>query len=153
MKCPFCGFLDSQVKDSRPSDDGLTIKRRRFCPDCGGRFTTYERIVMKDIFIIKRNGERRPFDPAKLLKSMQVPARKRPVTNEQLEGIVSKITKKLEKFGEGEITSQAVGQLVMNELAKIDQVAYVRYASVYKDFAEASDFGKFIENLNIEKDE
>ncbi|KIE05631.1 Transcriptional repressor NrdR [Candidatus Jidaibacter acanthamoeba] len=153
MKCPFCGFLDSQVKDSRPSEDGLTIKRRRFCPDCGGRFTTYERIEMRELFVIKKGGDKRLFDPSKLLKSMQVAARKRPVDAEQLEEIVSRITKKLEKYGEGEITSQAVGQLVMNELLKIDQVAYVRYASVYKDFAEASDFGKFIENLNITKDE
>ncbi|AIF81098.1 hypothetical protein I862_02675 [endosymbiont of Acanthamoeba sp. UWC8] len=153
MKCPFCGFLDSQVKDSRPSEDGLTIKRRRFCPDCGGRFTTYERIEMRELFVIKKGGDKRLFDPSKLLKSMQVAARKRPVEAEQLEEIVSRITKKLEKYGEGEITSQAVGQLVMNELLKIDQVAYVRYASVYKDFAEASDFGKFIENLNITKDE
>ncbi len=153
MKCPFCGFLDSQVKDSRPSDDGLTIKRRRFCPDCGGRFTTYERTEMKELFVIKKSGDKRLFDSSKLLKSMQIAARKRPVSGDQLEEIVSRITKKLEKYGEGEITSQAVGQLVMSELAKIDQVAYVRYASVYKDFSEASDFGKFIENLSIIKDE
>lgn len=153
MKCPFCGFLDSQVKDSRPSEDGLTIKRRRFCPDCGGRFTTYERIEMRELFVIKKGGDKRLFDPSKLLKSMQLATRKRPVEDEQLEEIVSRITKKLEKYGEGEITSQAVGQLVMNELLKIDQVAYVRYASVYKDFAEASDFGKFIENLSIIKNE
>jgi len=151
MKCPFCDFLDTQVKDSRPSDDGALIKRRRVCVKCGGRFTTFERMETRELKIIKRDGERRPFDSTKLLHSLEVATRKRPVKNEDLEKIVSEIIKKLDKFGEGEIESRLVGQLVMDELAKIDQVAYVRYASVYKDFSKASDFGKLIAEIPNEK--
>jgi transcriptional repressor NrdR len=146
MKCPFCGFADSQVKDSRPSDDGLSIKRRRFCPSCGGRFTTFERIETRELKIIKRSGEVRPFDSSKLTRSIEVAIRKRPVSAEQVDEVVTKIMKKLEQYGEGEIESKLVGQLVLDELARIDQVSYVRYASVYMDFSKASDFGKFIAN-------
>lgn len=151
MKCPFCDFLDTQVKDSRPSEDGSLIKRRRLCVKCGGRFTTFERIEMRELKIIKRNSEKRPFDSNKLLRSLEVATRKRPVSPEDLEKIVSAIIKKLDKYGEGEIESSIVGQLVMDELAKIDEVSYVRYASVYKDFSKATDFGKLIAEISNDK--
>lgn len=151
MKCPFCDFLDTQVKDSRPSEDGSLIKRRRLCVKCGGRFTTFERQETRELKIIKRNGECRPFDSNKLLRSLEVATRKRPIKPEDLEKIVSEIIKKLDQFGEGEVESKIVGQLVMDELAKYDQVAYVRYASVYKDFSKASDFGKLIAEIANEK--
>lgn len=151
MKCPFCEFPDTQVKDSRPSDDSAIIKRRRQCIKCGGRFTTLERIEIREINVRKRNGEVRPFDLNKTLRSLEVATRKRPVKREQLEKIVFEIMKKLERYGDGEVDSSIIGQLVMDELAKIDQVAYVRYASVYKEFAKAADFGKFIANISNAK--
>ncbi len=147
MKCPFCDFLDTQVKDSRPSDDALVIKRRRQCPSCGARFTTLERTELREIKVIKKNAERRPFDGTKVLRSINVATRKRPVTSEQAEAILSEVIKKLEKFGEGEVETKVIGQLVMDELAKVDEVSYVRYASVYKDFSNAGDFGKFIASI------
>jgi transcriptional repressor NrdR len=147
MKCPFCGFADSQVKDSRPSDDALSIKRRRYCLSCGARFTTFERVETRELKVIKRNDEIRPFDMNKLVRSIEVATRKRPVTSEQIDDISSKIFKKLEKYGEGEIQSKIIGQLVMEELANVDEVACVRYASVYMDFGKAADFGRFIANL------
>lgn len=150
MKCPFCGFLDSQVKDSRPSDDGLAIKRRRQCPSCGARFTTFERIETREIKVAKKSGDVRPFDINKLVRSIEVAIRKRPISSEQVDEISSKILKKLEKYGEGEVPSKVVGQLVMEELSEIDEVACVRYASVYMDFGKATDFGKFISNLKKE---
>ena len=151
MRCPFCTFFDTQVKDSRPSDDGLLIKRRRLCPNCGARFTTFERVEMRELKILKRSGEKRPFDSTKLARSIGVATRKRPVTQEQIEVMVTKIIKKLEQYGEGEVESKVVGKMVMDELSKLDQVAYVRYASVYMDFSKASDFGKFIANIRNEK--
>lgn len=151
MKCPFCDFIDTQVKDSRPSEDGSLIKRRRLCVKCGARFTTFERIEIRELKVIKRNGEKRPFDSSKLLRSLEVATRKRPVAHEELDKIVSSIIKKLEKYGEGEIESSIVGQLVMDELAKVDEVSYVRYASVYKDFSKASDFGKLIAEISNDK--
>jgi transcriptional repressor NrdR len=151
MRCPFCTFFDTQVKDSRPSDDGLIIKRRRLCPNCGARFTTFERVEMRELKIVKRSGEKRPFDSSKLSRSIGVATRKRPITQEQIEVMVTKIIKKLEQYGEGEVESKVVGQMVMDELSKLDQVAYVRYASVYMDFSKASDFGKFIANIRNEK--
>ena len=151
MRCPFCTFFDTQVKDSRPSDDGLIIKRRRLCPNCGARFTTFERVEMRELKIVKRSGEKRPFDSSKLSRSIGVATRKRPITQEQIEVMVTKIIKKLEQYGEGEVDSKVVGQMVMDELSKLDQVAYVRYASVYMDFSKASDFGKFIANIRNEK--
>lgn len=153
MRCPFCTFFDTQVKDSRPSDDGLLIKRRRLCPNCGARFTTFERVEMRELKVVKRSGEKRPFDSSKLSRSIGVATRKRPITQEQIEDIVTKIIKKLEQYGEGEVESKVVGQMVMDELSKLDQVAYVRYASVYMDFSKASDFGKFIANIRNEKKE
>lgn len=151
MKCAFCHFSDTQVKDSRPNEDGTCIKRRRFCLNCGARFTTYERIETREIKVIKRNGVEKTFDRIKLLKSIEIAARKRLVNNEQLESIVSNIIKKLEKFGEGEVPSQLIGKLAMSELSLVDHVAYVRYASVYMDFSKPSDFNKFIKNLKIRK--
>lgn len=147
MKCPFCDFSDTQVKDSRPSEDSSTIKRRRMCIQCGGRFTTLERLELREILVKKRNGEVKPFEENKVLRSLQVATRKRPVTSDQLEQIVSEIMKKIDRFGEGEVESRLIGKLVMDELAKVDQVAYVRYASVYKEFAKATDFGKFIAKI------
>lgn len=150
MKCPFCNFSDSQVKDSRPSDDGLSIKRRRQCPSCGARFTTFERIELREIKIIKRNGQIRPFDMNKLVHSIEVAMRKRPNALQYIDDVSSKIFKKLEKFGEEEVKSVVVGKLIVEELALIDEVACVRYASVYMDFNKAADFGKFIGNLKNE---
>lgn len=152
MKCQFCGFLDTQVKDSRPSDDGLAIKRRRQCPSCGGRFTTLERIENREIKIIKRNGETRPFDLNKVIRSIEVAVRKRNIEPDTIDALASRIMKKLERYGDGEIQSQVVGQLVMEELSKLDEVACVRYASVYMDFSKATDFGKFIADLKNAND-
>ena len=147
MKCPFCSFSDTQVKDSRPLEDGVSIKRRRLCPNCGGRFTTFERFELRELRVIKRNGETRLFDSTKLFRSIEVASRKRPITTEQIEEVVSRIIKKMEKYGEGEIESKIIGELIMDELSKLDQVTYVRYASVYKDFSKASDFGNFIAKI------
>lgn len=151
MNCPFCNHNDSQVKDSRPSDDGLAVKRRRFCPDCNARFTTYEKVEIKELIVIKRRGEKRLFDSSKLLRSLQLATRKRPIEPATLEGIVSKITTYLERREENEVTSERIGLLVMQELSAIDQVAYVRYASVYHNFHEANDFGKFIQSMSGKK--
>jgi transcriptional repressor NrdR len=153
MKCQFCGFLDTQVKDSRPSDDGLAIKRRRQCPSCGGRFTTLERIENREIRIVKRNGEIRPFDINKVIRSIEVAVRKRNIDADTIDSLASRIMKKLERYSDGEIQSQVVGQLVMEELAQLDEVACVRYASVYMDFSKATDFGKFIADLKSVNDD
>jgi transcriptional repressor NrdR len=153
MKCPFCSFSDTQVKDSRPSDDSLAIKRRRFCTNCGARFTTFERIENRELKVLKRSGEFRPFDSGKLLRSIEVACRKRHINPELLEAIVSRIMKKLEKYGEGEVKSKIVGQMVLEELATLDHVAYVRYASVYMDFTKVTDFSKLIDNLDNNLDE
>ena len=147
MRCPFCDYEDSQVKDSRPSELGDMIKRRRFCPSCGGRFTTFERIETKEIFVRKKSGARRPFDASKLAKSINIAARKRPVTDEQISEIVSKIIKSIQTREEGDIPTQIIGDLVIEELAQVDEVAYVRYVSVYKDFNKVNDFRKVITNL------
>lgn len=151
MKCPFCAFPDSQVKDSRPSDDCLSIKRRRLCTNCGGRFTTFERIETRELKVKKRNGEIRPFDSSKLARSIEVACRKRPVSAERIDEMISNVMKKLEKYGEGEVESRIVGQMLMDELARVDPVAYVRYASVYMEFNKASDFGKFIGSIDDAK--
>jgi transcriptional repressor NrdR len=153
MKCPFCSFADSLVKDSRPSEDGGTIKRRRQCPSCGARFTTLERVELRELKVIKRNGDIKLFDVNKIVKSINVATRKRPINHEQVDDIVSKILMKLEKYGEGEVQSKIIGELIMEELSKIDEVAYVRYASVYKDFSKASDFGNFIAKIKVDLNE
>ena len=145
MRCPFCGKDDTQVKDSRASDDGGSIRRRRLCTSCGSRFTTFERIQLRDLIVIKRNGKKIPFDRDKLLKSMLMALRKRQTEEDAIERAVNGIVRQLESYGENDIQSKLIGELVMNALAEIDNVAYIRYASVYKDFREARDFGKFVE--------
>ena len=145
MRCPFCGKEDTQVKDSRASEDGATIRRRRSCTSCGSRFTTFERIQLRDLIVIKRNGKKIPFDRDKLLKSMLMALRKRQTNDDAVERAVNGIVRQLEASGDNEIQSKFIGELVMNALAEIDNVAYIRYASVYRNFREASDFGKFVE--------
>jgi transcriptional repressor NrdR len=147
MKCPFCSHPDTQVKDSRPSEDGLTIRRRRFCPECNSRFTTFERVQLRELTVLKKNGERRMFDRDKLARSVGIALRKRPVTQEQIEHLVTRITQKLESLGENEIPTALIGATIMDELKQIDSVAYIRFASVYKDFREAKDFENIIGEL------
>ncbi|HSV03380.1 MAG TPA: transcriptional regulator NrdR [Phenylobacterium sp.] len=144
MRCPFCGHAESQVKDSRPSEDGAAIRRRRLCPECGGRFTTFERVQLRELTIVKRSGRRTPFDRDKLARSVAIAIRKRPVDPEQVERTISAIVRQLESMGETELPSSAVGELVMKHLKQLDDVAYVRYASVYRDFRETQDFAKFL---------
>jgi len=144
MRCPFCGSEESQVKDSRPSEDGAAIRRRRLCPDCGGRFTTFERVQLRELTILKRSGRRTPFDREKLARSIAIALRKRPVDPERIERMISTIVRQLESMGETELPSSAVGELVMQQLKQLDDVAYVRYASVYRDFRETRDFARFL---------
>ena len=150
MKCPYCGHGDTQVKDSRPSEDGLTIRRRRFCPECNSRFTTFERVQLRELTLVKKNGERRIFDRDKLLRSIQIAVRKRPVTAEQVDQLVTRVTQKLESMGEQEIPTAMVGKVVMDELKNIDPIAYIRFASVYRDFREVKDFEDIVEELGGE---
>ena len=144
MRCPFCGHAESQVKDSRPSEDGAAIRRRRLCPECGGRFTTFERVQLRELTILKRSGRRTPFERDKLARSISIAIRKRPIDAERVERMISSITRQLESMGETELPSSAVGELVMKQLKALDDVAYVRYASVYRDFRETEDFAKFL---------
>jgi transcriptional repressor NrdR len=145
MRCPFCGKEDTQVKDSRASDDGATIRRRRLCSSCGSRFTTFERIQLRDLSVIKRNGKKIPFDRDKLMKSMMMALRKRQISDDDIERAVNGIVRQLESNGDTDVQSKLIGELVMNALAEIDNVAYIRYASVYRNFREAKDFEKFVE--------
>ena len=145
MRCPFCGKEDTQVKDSRASDDGATIRRRRLCSSCGSRFTTFERIQLRDLSVIKRNGKKIQFDRDKLMKSMMMALRKRQINDEDIERAVNGIVRQLESNGDTDVQSNLIGELVMNALAEIDNVAYIRYASVYRNFREAKDFEKFVE--------
>lgn len=147
MRCPFCGHDDTQVKDSRPTEDNSSIRRRRFCPKCDSRFTTFERVQLRELIVVKKNGERKPFDREKLARSIYIACRKRPVTDEQIEITVNNIVRALESRGENEIPSDAIGEAVMDALSKLDKVAYVRFASVYKDFTEVKDFGEFVQKL------
>ncbi len=147
MKCPFCGNEDTQVKDSRPSDDGATIRRRRFCPKCDSRFTTFERVQLRELTVIKKSGERRVFDRDKIVRSMDIALRKRPVEQDKVEQAINTIVKTLETSGENEINASEIGELVMKALLKLDTVAYIRYASVYRNFREAKDFEDFVENI------
>ena len=144
MRCPFCGNDESQVKDSRPSEDGAAIRRRRLCPQCGGRFTTFERVQLRELVIVKRSGRRSPFDRDKLVRSVMIALRKRPVDQDRIEQMVSRIVRQLESMGETELPSSTVGELVMAGLKELDDVAYVRYASVYRDFRETGDFARFL---------
>ncbi|MGH6960033.1 MAG: transcriptional regulator NrdR [Dongiaceae bacterium] len=148
MRCPFCANEDTQVKDSRPTDDNAAIRRRRQCPNCGARFTTFERVQLRELTVVKTNGQREPFDRDKLLRSMQIALRKRPVDPERLERVVNGIVRRLESSGESEIPTSVIGQIVMDALANLDQVAYVRFASVYRNFREAKDFEEFVGKLS-----
>lgn len=147
MRCPFCGNEDTQVKDSRPSEDGQSIRRRRSCPSCESRFTTFERVQLRELTVMKKNGQKRPFDRDKLMKSISMAVRKRPVKADQVDMMVNNIVRKLESLGESEIESEAIGSAVMDALAGLDQVAYIRFASVYRDFREAKEFQKFVDEL------
>jgi len=144
MRCPFCGHVESQVKDSRPSEDGASIRRRRLCPECGGRFTTFERVQLRELTIIKRSGRRTAFEREKLVRSISIALRKRPIEPERVDRMVNGIVRQLESMGETELPSNAVGELVMKALKELDDVAYVRYASVYRDFRETQDFATFL---------
>ena len=153
MRCPFCGSEESQVKDSRPSEDGAAIRRRRFCPACEGRFTTFERVQLRELMVLKRSGRRIPFDRDKLDRSISIALRKRPVDPERVERMVSLIVRQCESLGETEIPSQVIGEMVMKALKSLDEVAYVRYASVYRDFRETSDFAKFLGDEGLHESE
>ena len=153
MRCPFCSNEDTQVKDSRPTEDGAAIRRRRFCPACAARFTTFERVQLRELTVLKKSGRKVPFDRDKLMRSVQVSLRKRPVEPERVERMVSGIVRRLESTGESEVPSDMIGEMVMEGLATLDDVAYVRFASVYKNFREAKDFGEFIGELDEEVEE
>jgi len=147
MRCPFCGHDDTQVKDSRPTEDNATIRRRRFCPECSSRFTTFERVQLRELSVIKSNGDKVPFDREKLLRSLQIALRKRPVEEDRIERIVNGIQRRLETLGESEIPTKVIGEMVMEALSELDQVAFVRFASVYRNFREAKDFEAFVGKL------
>ena len=147
MRCPYCGAADTQVKDSRPTEDSAAVRRRRVCVECGGRFTTFERVQLRELTVLKRSGRRVPFDRDKLMRSVQVAMRKRPVEEERVERMVSGIVRQLESRGEPEIPAEEIGLLVMEGLRNLDDVAYVRFASVYRDFREAKDFETFVGEL------
>lgn len=151
MHCPFCGHDDTQVKDSRPSEDGAAIRRRRACTACGQRFTTVERVQLRELTVIKADGRRVPFERDKLARSIRIALRKRPVDDERIERIVSGIVRKLEASGDADIPSKQIGELVMETLKEVDEVAYVRFASVYRDFREAKDFRAFVGTLRTER--
>jgi transcriptional repressor NrdR len=147
MRCPFCGHDETQVKDSRPTDDGSAIRRRRFCPACGSRFTTFERVQLRELTIVKKGGVKQPFDREKIMRSITLAVRKRPVEPERIERVVNGIVRRLESLGESEIPSTVVGEMVMDALRTLDHVAYIRFASVYKNFREAKDFEDFVGKL------
>jgi transcriptional repressor NrdR len=147
MRCPYCGSLETQVKDSRPADDAAAIRRRRICPDCGGRFTTFERVQLRELMVLKKSGRRVPFDREKLMRSLEIALRKRPVEPDRVERMVNGIVRQLESQGDSEIPSDRIGELVMDGLRALDSVAYVRFASVYRNFREARDFNALIDEL------
>ncbi|MBV8668771.1 MAG: transcriptional repressor NrdR [Candidatus Eremiobacteraeota bacterium] len=147
MRCPFCGHDDTQVKDSRPAEDGAAIRRRRFCISCGQRFTTVERVQLRELIVLKSDGRRMPFDRDKLARSIRIALRKRPIQEDRIERIVSGIVRQLEASGETDISSKQIGELVMETLKEVDSVAYVRFASVYRNFREAKDFEAFLGSL------
>src|SRR5580698_10004269 len=148
MRCPFCGNDDTQVKDSRPTEDNTAIRRRRYCPGCGARFTTFERIQVRELTVVKKNGQRIPFDRDKIARSILTATRKRPVDEERIERIVNSIQRRLESLGEAEVQSSTIGEMVMEALQGLDKVAYVRFASVYKNFREVKDFESFVETIS-----
>ena len=147
MRCPYCSYSDTQVKDSRPTEDNAVIRRRRSCPQCGARFTTFERVQLRDLMVKKRDGKKVEFDRDKLARSVIIAFRKRPVDSERIEKMITGIVRRLESSGESEILSSDIGEMVMDTLSEIDQVAYVRFASVYRNFREARDFEKFVGDL------
>lgn len=153
MRCPYCGENDTQVKDSRPTEDNTAIRRRRFCADCEGRFTTFERVQLRELMVLKRSGRRVLFDRDKLARSLQIALRKRPIDQDRIDEIVSGIVRKLESLGDNEVTTQKIGELVMDELRKLDDVAYVRFASVYKNFREARDFETVLGEISGERED
>jgi transcriptional repressor NrdR len=143
MRCPFCAHDDSQVKDSRPTEDNTAIRRRRQCESCGGRFTTFERVQLRDVSVVKTDGKREPFDRAKIEQSVTLACRKRGIEQERIDQLVSGIQRQVETAGEGDVPTSRIGEMVMNGLRQLDSVAYIRFASVYRDFSEASDFAEF----------
>ncbi len=147
MRCPFCLNQDTQVKDSRPAEENVAIRRRRLCPACGGRFTTYERVQLRDLVVVKTSGRREDFDRDKLERSIRIALQKRPIEPERMEQMISGIVRRLESMGETDIPSKLIGEIVMESLARIDTVAYVRFASVYKNFQAADDFDRFVSEL------
>ncbi|HPD82495.1 MAG: transcriptional regulator NrdR [Alphaproteobacteria bacterium] len=147
MRCPFCQSEDTQVKDSRPTEDNSSIRRRRVCGECGGRFTTFERIQLRDMTVVKSDGKRQPFDREKVIRSMQIALQKRPISTEQIEKAVTGIVRQLESEGESEFPSSHVGDLVMKALISLDMVGYIRFTSVYKDFREPEDFNAFLQEV------
>jgi transcriptional repressor NrdR len=151
MRCPSCGSLDTQVKDSRPTEDSAAIRRRRVCLTCNFRFTTFERVQLRELTVIKRNGRRVPFDRDKLMRSIQISLRKRNVDPERVEQFVSKIVRELEALGESDISSETIGEMVMEHLRELDDVAYVRFASVYRNFREPKDFEEAVAKLSGEE--
>ena len=153
MRCPFCGHNDTQVKDSRPTEESATIRRRRLCSECSSRFTTFERVQLRELSVVKSDGEKVLFERDKLLRSLQIALRKRPVEEDRMERIVNSIQRRLETLGESEIPTKVIGEMVMEHLAELDQVAFVRFASVYRNFREAKDFEAFIGNLDSEQDD
>ena len=152
MKCPFCGNEDTQVKDSRSTEDNSAIRRRRFCTACGARFTTFERIQLRELTVVKKTGKKVPFDRDKLERSVQIALRKRPVEKDRVDRMLSGIVRRVESLGEAEVDSDVIGEVVMEGLQSIDSVAYVRFASVYKNFREAKDFEEFLGDISTNKD-
>ena len=152
MRCPFCSFVDTQVKDSRPNQDQSEIRRRRSCTSCGSRFTTFERVQLRELAVVKRDDTRAPFEREKLMRSVSIATRKRPVKPEEVERMVNGIVRRLETSGESDVTSTTIGELVMDGLSQLDSIAYVRFASVYKNFRETKDFEEFIDELQSDRD-
>ena len=150
MRCPLCGHNDTQVKDSRPTEDNSAVRRRRLCPECGSRWTTFERVQLRELTVCKSDGKKVIFDREKLIRSLQIALRKRPVDEDRIDRIVNSIQRQLETSGENEIPTRAIGEMVMDNLRELDQVAYVRFASVYKKFREAKDFETFVEQMSDE---
>ncbi len=149
MRCPFCNSEDTQVKDSRQAEEGATVRRRRLCGNCGGRFTTFERVQLRELTVLKKSGRRTPFDRDKLARSVQIAMQKRPIDPERVEQMINGVVRQLESSGNAEVTSDQIGELVMEGLAGLDKVAYVRYASVYRDFRATQDFENFIEEEKL----
>ena len=152
MRCPYCSSLDTQVKDSRPTEDSAAIRRRRVCLSCGFRFTTFERVQLRELTVTKNNGQREPFDRDKLVRSLTLALQKRPVDAERIDRVVNSIQRRLESSGESEIPTKVIGELVMDALANLDKVAYVRFASVYRNFREARDFEEFVVKIAAERE-